>query len=535
MNAEAVDREVEALMLALTQEYGAAAQTLGGVSWLQAHYVPVRRLVTRIVRRLLALPEVPCRSVPAGPQDFVVAVDSAAFGYVMYDATETGISYLLGHHPEKDKEGVSADDGAVSLPPVLKPAPVCAVSWSSRHAETLLPVLLELADRGVRSTVVDLATEADQSFPDPLHAGISVLRTPKEALAHRGGLPAQALCHTNGGHVARVGRHEVSVARLARLVSKVLVHTSDSTQPSWTAGVKVEAWLDRVLAQLRAEVLLCSNDTSPLGVLAVRAAERAGADTVYVQHGAWIAGQISWRAQHCRHIAVMGARDVLTARAWDRRADARTYVVGQPRFDVLTKTDRRQQRELLQKALADQAGTAPPSIVVWACQPVREQRLRDQFEVLMEGLRNTAGRWGLVIAPHPAQSTTAFATLLDSVLGVDVALVGPEVGARGCLTGADALISRSSTCGIEAVLMDVPVLELALSSDRTLHLARHGAAQLCTSGEAIAVALARIEATPAAVRVPAAAKDSICRWDGHASAAIADIVVQALAEVHSSE
>ncbi|MFJ2342384.1 hypothetical protein [Streptomyces antimycoticus] len=465
-------------------------------------------------------------------QPLVVAHDSAAIGYVSYDVTEAGVSYVLGHHVEEaedDGPGISHPE-AGGIPAGLSSAPVCAISWSSRHATTLLLVLIELAERGVRTVVVDAATEPEQRFPEPQTPDITVLRLPDSAFASEGGPPFRQRSGLPDGPTATVGPHKVLLGRLARLVSCILVRSAGCTQPSWATALNAERWLDGVLAQLRPGALLCGNDTSPLGVLTVAAAERAGAETVYVQHGAWIDSQVGWRAQHCRHIAVMGARDVLTAHTWTRRADARTHIVGQPRFDALANSDRVQQREYLRGLLADQANAEPPRIAVWACQPLSEQRLVGQFDVLVEGLRSTNHRWGLVIAPHPAQSPAAFTALLDSAKGVDVALATTEVGARGCLAGADTLISASSTCGIEALLLDVPVLELALPATRTLELAEHRAAQRCGTAVEIAIALARVDRTPHAVRVPDAAKDSICRWDGRSAGAVADIVLKAIAE-----
>ncbi|MGW5689607.1 hypothetical protein ACWEWX_01180 [Streptomyces asiaticus] len=529
MRTDTLDHETDALMLALTDAYGSAAVTPGGVSWLRVHYVPVRRLVRRFVRRLLAA-EGPVSSADTR-QPFIVAHNSAAIGYVSYDVTEAGVSYVLGHHVEEPEgEPGTSHQEAVELPAGLPSTPVCVISWSSRHATTLMPVLVELADRGVRTTVLDAATEPEQRFPEPQTPDITVLRLPGSAFAPVGGPPIRQRSGLPEGPTATVGRHEISLGRLTRLVSYVLVRSAGCTQPSWAAALNAERWLDCVLTQLRPGALLCGNDTSPLGILAVAAAERAGVETVYVQHGAWIDSQVGWRAQHCRHIAVMGARDVLTAHTWTRRADARTHIVGQPRFDALAHSDRASQRAYLHGLLAEQANAEPPRIAVWACQPMSELWLVGQYDVLVEGLRSTDHRWGLVIAPHPAQSPTAFTVLLDSATGVDVALAAPEVGARGCLAGADALISASSTCGIEALLLDVPVLELALPATRTLELAEHRAAQRCGTDAEVAIALARIDRTPDAVRVPDAAKDSICRWDGRSAGAVADIVLKAIAE-----
>ncbi|MDX2525170.1 hypothetical protein [Streptomyces europaeiscabiei] len=522
---------VEALMAALEAEYGDALVTAGGVSWLSVHHVPIRRLVTRLVRQLLELDEVPTTTVFGTAEDLVVAGGSTSLGYVAYEVSEAGLSFLLGH----GEPGQLTPDGgelAVPVQPRLKvtTAPVCAVSWSSRHAETLLPVLSDLACQGVRSTVVDMASEVDQRFPDTSEPGITVLRLPEEALDRHGAVPTQGAFRPENERTVRVGQYEIGIGRLAWLAARLLVRSAGCTQPSWSATLYVEQWLDAVLFASRSRVLLCSNDTSPLGVLAVRAAERAAADTVYVQHGAWIEGQTSSHAQRCRHVAVMGARDVRVAQAGTRRADARTYVVGQPRFDGLTQIDRLGQRAYLQKMLKEQTGSAPTRIVVWACQPFSEQRLLGQTEVLVEGLRNAKGGWGLVVAPHPAQNAETLSPLLDVLNGVPVALIGSEVGARGCLAGGDALISASSTCGIEALLLEVPVLELALPATRTLGLADHGAAWRCESSRDVARFLTRIDESPQTVRVPTAARESICHWDGRSADAVADIVTQALSD-----
>jgi hypothetical protein len=462
----------------------------------------------------------------------IVARHQPSLGYVTYDVSREGMAYLLGTAAIEmpDDERPAAEEVADRALSPTAPKPVCAVSWSSRHAQTLLPVLAELARRGVASTVLDLATETRHAVPTPPDDAISVLRLPKELLARGGGPPVRALSGTRDGRAVRIGEYAVPVDRLAALVVGVLRHSADVTQPSWAAAVGIERWLDDALSRLASPVLLCSNDTSPPGVLAVRAAERAGADTIYVQHGAWVEGQVAWRAQHCQHIAVMGARDVLTARTWSKPADAHVHVVGQPRFDVLAEVDRAAQRRYLEKVLAAQTGAVPPRIAVWACQPFREEKLRSHVEVVAEGMRRAGSTWGLVVAPHPAQGADAYSGLLEDVGTVSVALADSAIGARGCLAGADALISASSTCGIEAMLLDVPVLELVLPATRTLGLADQRAAQRCAASPEITAALERIAEASRACRVSAAAKRAICLDVGRSSKAVADVVVAALAE-----
>ncbi|MFJ1582557.1 hypothetical protein ACIOC1_04500 [Streptomyces sp. NPDC088197] len=529
-----ITEQVDALMLAMEEEYGDVVRTPGGVSWLHTHHVPVRRLVTRVVKRLTT----EALGDDGTGHELVVARHDPALGYVTYHVSDAGVAYLLDRSataaPDATEEYLPVRTSAEQQHPPIAQTPVCAVSWSSRHVETMLPVLSDLARRGTASTVLDLATDASHAVPNLRHSMISVLRMPQELLAANGGPPAHVLREVRSERTTRVGQHAFSVRKLAELAMRVLLRSADATQPSWAAAVRIENWFDSVLSRLRPSVLLCSNDTSPAGALAVRAAERAGADTVYVQHGAWVEGQVAWRAQHCRHIAVMGTRDVITARLWTRRADAQVYVVGQPRFDVLADVDRVAHRRYLEEVLLDQAREVPPKILLWACQPFREQRLRSQFEVITEGLRQAGSGWGLVIAPHPAQGAGAFGPLLEAANGT-VALADPAVGARGCLAGADALISASSTCGIEAVLLDVPVLELVLPATRTLGLADQRAALRCSSGRDIATALGFITGESGSARVPATAKRAICHEVGRSAAAVADIVAQALPEATDEE
>jgi hypothetical protein len=280
------------------------------------------------------------------------------------------------------------------------------------------------------------------------------------------------------------------------------------------------------LGAIRRRALICCNDTSPLGYLAVHAAEAAEANTVYVQHGAWVDREVAWRALHSRHIIVMGRRDQELAAAWACHPDASVHILGQPRFDALAAIDRAIQRQLLRKLLRSRCGGVPDRVAVMATQPVSAERARRQLEAMRDGVRLAGPGWGLVVALHPAQEHALVERLLHECLAVAgdmpvVALADPGVGARDCLGGADALVTVSSTCGIEALLLGVPVVELALDGEETLGLASSGAAQPCTSATAIAAALVQAATT---IPPPLHVKDAVCRWDGHAAADVADLL-----------
>ncbi|MEN3533579.1 hypothetical protein AAH991_00560 [Microbispora sp. ZYX-F-249] len=530
-----VREEVNRIMGAL-ETYGAhLAATPGGAGWLYVQHVPVRRLVERLVRKLMALSAwEPFKKAPGAitlaPYEGLVGVrSSSSREYRSYTVTWSGVAFVLGapvsHNPLRSAQSPTrpAVHVAAAHPPAseVRRSDVVALSWSSRHAATLLPVLDVLARDGRRSLLIDLATDAAERSPAPRAEEVRLYSPPAGLFGRRGAV--EELRRQDDGAVVQVKEHSVHLGRLLRLVSVLLETSGGCTQPSWRSVVEAEAWLDDVLAVARPHAVLVSNDTSPLGALAVHAAERHGINTVHVQHGAWTAESVAWPALHSRHIVVMGERDAPLARAWTRHPDAEVHVLGQPRFDSLARCDREAQQRYLAQLIDAAAGREPTRIVVWACQPFGPDRLRAQADLLLDGLRRADGGWGLVIAPHPAQSADAFSALVRRDDGALVAVTDPRVGARGCFAGADALASAYSTCGIEAALLNVPVLEIGAAGERTLGLAEHGLARRCISADDIADALSSLARPnrPAVQTTP----DAVCRWRGDSAADVAHLIL----------
>ncbi|MBM7166963.1 hypothetical protein JQK87_00690 [Streptomyces sp. G44] len=529
-----VDQVMEAL-----EAYGAdLARTPGGAGWLYVQHVPARRLVAQVVRKLAALSAwEPFAKAPGplrlAPYEGLVAMrSSSSREYRAYTVTWSGIAYLLGaaapHNPLRSAQ-------LRTLPPlqaaaaVPGPAPselplseVVALSWSSRHAATLLPVLEELARNGHPSLVVDLATDPAERCPASGVAGVNLCSPPTGLFDLSGAVDGLRL--PDDGRVVRVDKHEVHLDRLLRLVSVLLETSGGCTQPSWRSVVRAETWLDGVLAAARPHTVLVSNDTSPLGALAVHVAERHGANTVHVQHGAWTAESVAWPALHSRDIVVMGERDLPLAKAWVRHPAAEVHVLGQPRFDALAGLSREAQRRYLENQLSPSPRQGPARIAVWACQPFGPDRLKAQADLLLDGLWQAGGGWGLVIAPHPAQSVDVFASLLERDGRPLVAVADPRVGARGCLAGADALVSVYSTCGIEAALVGVPVLELGSPGERTLGLSDHGLARRCSTAADVADALIALRGPYPPV--DRAASDAVCRWRGDSASQVAHLITR---------
>ncbi|GGX53692.1 hypothetical protein [Streptomyces noursei] len=539
-----VDRYVTKVMSALEAYSSRLAETQGGASWLYVQHVPIRRLITQLARKPLALSAWPEFAATPGPltlapyEGLLGLRECSSREYRAYTVTWSGVAYALGaqapHNPARSARlrkltAPHLDSRRVdtSTSSAMATAEVVALSWSSRHAQTLLPVLEQLAGEGRSSVLVDLATDPVERCPAPANGSVTLRPAPSAALTASGtvpGLRPDTEEPTGADSTVQVGVHTVRLDRLERLAAALLEESGGCTQPSWQAVARVEEWLDELLDAVRPHTVLLSNDISPLGALAAHVAERHGATTVNVQHGAWTPESVAWPALHSHHIVVMGDRDVAAAQAWARHPGAAIHVLGQPRFDALADLGREAQRRYLQKLLGAGNGHGPERIAVWACQPFSPERLQAQADIILDGLMNARGCWGLVIAPHPVQEGHVFDRLLREGGEPPVAVADPRVGARGCLAGADVVVSVSSTCGIEAVLLDVPVVELERPGDRTLGLAEHAAAHRCRTASDVTDALDLV--SRGSTRVPREARDAVCRWRGRSAADVAQLIMR---------
>ncbi|WP_372343425.1 hypothetical protein [Streptomyces sp. KL116D] len=75
---------------------------------------------------------------------------------------------------------------------------------------------------------------------------------------------------------------------------------------------------------------------------------------------------------------------------------------------------------------------------MWACQPFNPGHLKSHADLLLDGLAEAGGDWGLVIAPHPAQNTDALTALVKRDGGPPVAVADPGSERGAPFAGADA-------------------------------------------------------------------------------------------------
>ncbi|WP_327408356.1 hypothetical protein OG458_08160 [Streptomyces sp. NBC_01281] len=181
LEATTVDKQllrssVEDVMESVDRYSATLAATPSGAGWLHVQHVPVRRFVAEIVRKLLALNSwAPFASAPGpltlAPYEGLVGLrSSSSREYLAYTVTWSGVAYVLGaaapHNPTRSAQlrnrarTSTANTEPSPLPSDLGRQDVLALSWTSRHAATLTPVLAELARGGQRSLLLDLATDA---------------------------------------------------------------------------------------------------------------------------------------------------------------------------------------------------------------------------------------------------------------------------------------------------------------------------------------------------------------------------------------
>ncbi|MCX4673029.1 hypothetical protein OG453_41445 [Streptomyces sp. NBC_01381] len=151
-----VNARVEHVMAQLEAYCSHHMSTPGGAEWLYVQHVPVRRLVTRLVRKLMALSTwTPFAQSPGhlslAPYEGLIGIrDSSSREYRSYTVTWSGVAYALG---------ARAPYNPVRRQPVLA-APVEGLQVSLAGAEEKLT---QLDRRPASRNVVDLGIPTSTS------------------------------------------------------------------------------------------------------------------------------------------------------------------------------------------------------------------------------------------------------------------------------------------------------------------------------------------------------------------------------------
>jgi hypothetical protein len=239
----------------------------------------------------------------------------------------------------------------------------------------------------------------------------------------------------------------------------------------------------RLLDAFPTTILITASDTRFWGHCITLEANRRGIPTLTLQHGTMV-GEAGTVPVISHRIAAWGKASARWLR--DRGVPAGKIVVtGAPRLDAIVNDPRRSR-----EALAEDLGVDPTKRwVVLATNPIPFAHNAAQLTIAREGVR----AWGepaiLLVKLHPSEHTESY----RSVIGQDpaVALVPHgRVDLYDLLDAAAAVLTFHSTVGLEAMMLDRPVVSLeAFGEQNPLPYARAGAAAAARCPEELARAL----------------------------------------------
>jgi len=217
-----------------------------------------------------------------------------------------------------------------------------------------------------------------------------------------------------------------------------------------------ENFYENLFARATPRSVITHNDFTALSYLAGEVARRKAIPDFTLQHG--FPSQ-EYFPVSASHYLVWGAlfQQMMSGRALNGTLFT---VAGAPRLDVITNAEERKQaaREKLLRARLIVPGKLNVLFLSQSHSPVFSSNEHGQIVSLAGSLAQEF--WvHMMVRPHPQESEKT----LRSYSGLRRAAVLPaKISLADALLASDAVISVNSTAMLEAALLDVPVLQLAL-------------------------------------------------------------------------
>lgn len=294
----------------------------------------------------------------------------------------------------------------------------------------------------------------------------------------------------------------------------------------------------RFLEETRVSLVVTAHDASLIGALFLLAARDIGIASVYVPHGPLSAARgkitaLRLLAVHVRGILTYAARYVASGclaiatriwaskfvsgrvidQSWDVACVAgpaskalflrngipedAIVVTGQPRYDSFINIGTPKEKNSILEHLGLDKGTP---VVAVATQPFVEDGLwtavqRARFlERVVAAVLEASGQ--PLIKLHPRETgVAAYRSLLSTLNNVRVPILQDEVDIAIVLTACDALLTVSSTIGLEAMMFGLPVIafeEGATGKTDVLGYVQYGAAVGVYSEKELAPSIAAV-------------------------------------------
>lgn len=287
---------------------------------------------------------------------------------------------------------------------------------------------------------------------------------------------------------------------------------------------RVEA-VRRALAQEKPDVVLMASAAHPLGYAFSAAGQLAGAPTVEITHGIPVM-EYAYLPVRTDKVAVWGPamRDWYAERGTD---PARIAITGQPRFDRIGNRRPADGGRALRKQIGVPAG-AP--IVTLATNPVSDQenaRLLRAVVAAMRGFR----RHHLVIKMHPAERGEV-QRRVASECGCPASVV-QAVDLHQLIAASDALLTYHSTVGLEAMILDTPVVVINLSGlpDPAPYVERGAALGASDEAEIVSALYTVLETSDRSRALAEARRRFVADYAGEVDGGAASRVVDLMCEI----
>lgn len=462
-----------------------------GIRYFDIMMVPIRRFVRRLIQQILRLTiwdelsETDHLFFVPNRIQVIEPISNTSKGYAFDGLSVPGILYLTKHVVGTTVDCPSAERADALQAPKARDhvcdleyshCDVAFLSWTSRHVGTFLPVIEELHKLGIRSLVLDGAKSSKDQlvvengavqrigfsgiFSSQLNSGVR-FRNPHSQL---------------GGSYKLRDNVSVDIRKLTDVVRQVSMWWYGTIfTPSLQESIEFEQFVCESLKSSQVKCLVCANDTSPVGYETVRIARALGVRTIYVQHGAIVPDEVSWKSFQCESISLMGLEDVEKVQGWHRDSNARILVLGQPRFDQICHIDRTKARNSILRLFQERRNETPRRIMLLTPQPTAASRSFAQLNATLQALAQMSDTsWGLIIAVHPAQDTDLYQRWLNLWIqrhgNVNALLSVEAIPFQEYVVASDVMITHYSTSALEAVIAGVPVIEMSFLGSESLHL-----------------------------------------------------------------
>ncbi|MDP3938292.1 MAG: CDP-glycerol glycerophosphotransferase family protein [Deltaproteobacteria bacterium] len=243
--------------------------------------------------------------------------------------------------------------------------------------------------------------------------------------------------------------------------------------------------LHRLFDAHPATMLVTASDTSFWGRCATLEANRRGIPSLTLQHGMMV-GDMGYTPVVSTKFAAWGDASARWLQARGVPAE-KIEVTGAPRLDAIVN-----RKPIPRETIATQLRINPAARwIVLATNPITFARNAAMVGVARDGLRSWGEQAVLIVKLHPSEDAAPYRALIAWSDNAAVVRHG-EVDLYDLLAAADAVLTFHSSVGLEAMMLERPVVSLeAFGEENPLPYAREGAAVSARSAAELVAALRR--------------------------------------------